>query len=90
MCDRYWDMADANVTCRQLGYPLGARRMTHNTAFGLGSVAGQGYSAYAMSDMRCFGNETSLLDCPYSDPSRYCNSWDAAGVVCNGIVTLPD
>ncbi len=85
VCDNFWDLVDANVTCRQLGYPLGARQATYNSVFGSASYLSQ---AYLMTNTRCSGNETSLLDCPHSTASSYCGQRDAAGVVCNGEIAL--
>merc|ERR1712037_367354 len=42
-----------------------------------------------MDDVRCRGNEASLLDCPHNTKDD-CNSDEGAGVICsNRIVTGP-
>ena len=72
VCDDHWDTADAQVVCRQLGYP------TNN------SVAlkfGQGSGSIYMNNVECIGTETSLFSCDYS---RYfnCSHYEAFGVNC--------
>ena len=52
-----FDLANANVICRQLGYP-GALRVAGYFEFGAGS--GQIW----LTDLHCSGNETSLDECP--------------------------
>ena len=39
-------------------------------------------STFAMDDVSCFGNETSLLDCPHVTVDN-CGSHEAAGVICS-------
>ena len=39
-------------------------------------------SLFAMDDVSCFGNETSLLDCPHVTVDN-CGSHEAAGVICS-------
>ena len=59
---------------RMLGYSSG--RPTTKSHFG--SVP----SLFAMDDVSCFGNETSLLDCPHVTVDN-CGSHEAAGVICS-------
>ena len=39
-------------------------------------------SLFAMDDVSCFGNETSLLNCPHATVDN-CGSHEAAGVICS-------
>ncbi len=66
----------ANVACRQLGFPLGAIRFTRESEFG--SVS----SEFAMDSVYCKGNESSLSDCQYLT-TEDCDSTEGAGVVCD-------
>ena len=59
---------------RMLGYSSG--QPTTKSHFG--SVP----STFAMDDVSCFGNETSLLDCPHATVDN-CGSHEAAGVICS-------
>ena len=68
--DSQWDTKDAEVVCKQLGY-LRAVFTSSTTA--------QFYE-YAMSNLRCHGNESALLDCPHDPNQNY--SCTAATVTC--------
>ena len=74
MCDDYWDTADAEVACRQLGYP------TNNIITG---YFGQGTGSIYLDDVKCVGTEYSLLDCNYTS-DHDCNHSTNAGVRCGG------
>jgi len=58
VCDDQFGMNDANVVCRQLGFPLGASQALSHSVFGPGSPI-------LMDDVQCKGNETSLADCKF-------------------------
>ena len=58
VCDTSWDIRDANVTCRQLGFK-GAEAAPLRSAFGLRS--GRSW----MDQVQCKGNESSLSECPH-------------------------
>ena len=78
ICDDSWDINDAMVACRQLGYRT-AVRATTNAEFGAGS--GQIW----LDDVGCSGSETSLDQC-YSNGwgDHNCHHYEDAGVVCLG------
>ena len=59
---------------RMLGYSSG--QPTTKSHFGLVP------STFAMDDVSCLGNETSLLDCPHAIVDN-CGSHEAAGVICS-------
>ena len=75
MCDDSWDAADAQVVCRQLGYPT-SNVIAFNSAY-----FGQGTGPIHMDDVSCVGTESSLLDCNYT---RYhdCHNFTGAGIRC--------
>ncbi|XP_041454015.1 egg peptide speract receptor-like [Lytechinus variegatus] len=77
VCDWWWHMRNANVTCRQLGFP-GARNFYRRAYFGAH------VTTFWVYKMNCMGNETRLENCyhrPYGRP-WLCNSQWAAGVEC--------
>ncbi|KAJ8027049.1 Deleted in malignant brain tumors 1 protein [Holothuria leucospilota] len=78
VCDEEWDMKDATVACRQLGFP--AAIFTYSLAH-----FGEGFGRIWMSDVQCKGTELSLLECKherYQKPS--CNHTGDVGVLCGG------
>jgi len=79
VCDRNWDLADATVVCRQLGYPR-AVEAPRSDIFG----AGSGPSWY--SSVRCAGTEGNLTECHNFDSTSgsACPHSRDAGVVCSG------
>ena len=78
LCDYNWDIADAVVVCRQLGYPR-AVEAPINAAFG----AGSGPSWY--SNVYCTGTESNLTECRKSNRNfgNACSHSQDAGVVCS-------
>ncbi|XP_038069843.1 deleted in malignant brain tumors 1 protein-like [Patiria miniata] len=74
VCDDGWDLDDARVVCRQLGYS--------NAVQAVGSAHfGQGSGDIFFDDVACRGSETSLLDCVRSTEND-CGHFDDAGVIC--------
>ena len=74
-----WDLNDANVVCRQLGFER-ALKAINFAAFG------EGTGNIWMRNVRCTGSESSLRDCAhnmYSCGTRECGHNRDAGVVCN-------
>lgn len=56
VCDDTWDMKDANVACRQLGYS-GATAAPTSATYGAGS------GPILRDHVNCIGTEASLLSC---------------------------
>ncbi|XP_035676051.1 deleted in malignant brain tumors 1 protein-like [Branchiostoma floridae] len=76
VCDDDFDMNDANVICRQLGYGSAAEARSQ-AAFGAGS--GQIW----LNNLACVGSETSIGDCSHNGwGSHNCGHGEDAGVVC--------
>ncbi len=76
VCDDSWDIAEAEVVCRQLGYGY-AILAIQGAAFGEGSVW------HWQRDWYCNGNEFSLDDCSGSSTTNCYYSEDAS-VICSG------
>ena len=78
ICDDDWELQDANVVCRQLGYD-GALSAPSLAAFG------QGTGQIWMDDVQCVGNETSISLCTHSGWGAHnCGHHEDASVVCQG------
>ncbi|KAK3586880.1 hypothetical protein CHS0354_017672 [Potamilus streckersoni] len=81
VCHDNWDLRDANVVCRQMGYP-GANKAVKNSQFG------RGRRQVWMSGVHCRGNEFTLSRCYFRGWGRYhqndCDGrWVSAGAICN-------
>ena len=76
VCGSSWDLLDAIVVCRQLGY---------NTALSASVGAfGEGSGPIWFSRVYCRGNESNLTQCTSSLASD-CNHFQAPGVICSGV-----
>ncbi|XP_015272483.1 PREDICTED: galectin-3-binding protein [Gekko japonicus] len=84
ICDDNWDMADADVVCRSLGF-TGATEVKTSAAFGEGS------GPILLDDVNCLGTETSLTQCSSGGWfNNNCGHGEDAGVVCiNRIIYNP-
>ncbi len=77
VCDDGWNITDASVVCRQLGY-TGATSALSFAYFGEGS------GPIHYDDVACNGNETRLADCSHRGiGSHNCVHYEDAGVVCS-------
>ena len=76
VCDRFWDLQDAGVVCRLLGYD-GAVAESSDASFGQGT--GQIWLSY----VGCVGNEKSISECNHNGWGvQNCGHSDDAGVHC--------
>ena len=77
VCDDYWDIKDANVVCRQLGFSR-ASSAPHSARYG------QGSGRIWMDDVKCRGDEASLLHCTHRGwgQSSGCSHSEDASVIC--------
>jgi len=75
VCDNAWDDNEALVVCRIFGYNRAVART--NSHFG-GVEEG---TEFAISDLRCKGDELHLLHCPHT-ALRSCGIAEVAGVTC--------
>ena len=78
VCDDSWQINDASVACRQLGFPYGASSAI--TEAGFGSGIGQIW----LNDLYCGVSETSLFSCNKGRPigSHNCSHNEDAGTIC--------
>ncbi|XP_072039098.1 scavenger receptor cysteine-rich domain-containing protein DMBT1-like [Amphiura filiformis] len=78
VCDDEWDILDAEVVCRELGYG-------HAVAAINAPAFGPGRGNVLMDDIDCDGNEAELIHCrqkPWGQND--CNHHEDAGVRCQG------
>ncbi|KAI8514478.1 scavenger receptor [Branchiostoma belcheri] len=76
VCHNQFDMKDADVVCRMLGYPNATQ--VQNDAYFV-----QGTGPIYMDDLRCDGNESSIFNCSYAGWTiQDCDHGQDAGVVC--------
>merc|ERR1712106_236569 len=84
VCDDLWDIQDANVVCRELGY-TGADNATSHSFFGRSETPFQISQniriAYTADEVQCNGNESFLSECALKLKSD-CGLAEAAGVMC--------
>ncbi|XP_028407294.1 deleted in malignant brain tumors 1 protein-like [Dendronephthya gigantea] len=80
ICDYGWDINDAKVVCRQLGFPDTVRILQRNL---VPSGSGQIWLAY----VACTGKEQNITSCPNNDwGNSFCSHYEDAGVVCSRTV----
>ena len=78
VCDDDWNLQDATVVCRQLGY--------FNASAALGSARfGAGSSPILFSELACIGNESIITECHHLLTGVHnCTHSEDVGVVCEG------
>ncbi|XP_030840216.1 neurotrypsin isoform X2 [Strongylocentrotus purpuratus] len=80
VCDDLWGLQDANVVCRQLGFP-GASEYT-----AMAWPFGEGSGQINLDNVACVGDETSIMDCPQNEIGNHnCGHRSDAGVVCHEV-----
>ena len=75
VCDDFWDIREAEVVCRQLGYGYAILAIQ-------GAAFGEGSGGQWETEWSCSGNEFSLNDC--SSSSAFCSHSEDASVICSG------
>ncbi|XP_078382661.1 scavenger receptor cysteine-rich domain-containing protein DMBT1-like [Oculina patagonica] len=83
VCDDSWDINDANVVCRHLGFPKALQAFSSATH-------GQGTGPIWLDNLACSGSEPHLYDCRnrgwmYGWGSHNCGHSEDAGVECSVI-----
>ena len=77
VCDDFWDIIDAQVVCRELGYSraLGAPRR---------AFFGEGNGHIWLDDVHCDGSEQSIRMCPHRGwNNENCRHTEDASVICS-------
>ena len=76
ICDDSWDLNDASVVCRELGFGRAVQALS-SAAFG------HGRGSITMDDVDCLGNEKTVFECQHNGLRIY-NCWheEDAGVQC--------
>ena len=79
ICDHDWELADAKVACRMLGFS-GALRAVTNAFYGRGN------GTVWLDNVECTGTETDLVNCRHNSfgsvASNCLDHHNDAGVVC--------
>ncbi|XP_062561453.1 lysyl oxidase homolog 2B [Armigeres subalbatus] len=76
VCDDEWDSSEAEVVCRQLGFP-GHIKATHSGHFG------KAKRKFWMDNMFCGGKEAELAHCHFDGWGHSdCEASESAGVIC--------
>ncbi|XP_072166897.1 CD5 antigen-like [Diadema setosum] len=77
VCGDSWDLEDAHVVCRQLGFPEALATIPR-------VFFGEGNSSQTIVTVSCSGYESGLLECSYSENTDIrCGHYEDAGVVCS-------
>ena len=77
VCHDRWNNLDAQVACRQLGYPTDGAIAYSGTRFGPGT------GVILLDNLLCNGTEDSLIRCPNNGLGvENCNHFEDAGVYC--------
>lgn len=82
VCDRTWDLNDAEVVCKQLG--CGIARLAPR-----GAHFGRGTGSIWLDNVECKGTENAISECRASTQGvNSCNHGQDAGVICAGNLLL--
>ena len=83
ICDDLWDIDDAAVVCRQLGFPAAESVFSATDRFPTGN------GEIFLDNLECSGAEIRLIDCPHLGwGNNNCGHAEDAAVICL-TTTLP-
>ena len=80
VCDVGWDLNDARVVCRQLGFADARQAEFNGTSLTSESVE----LSILLSHVSCNGTENHLFDCLFEVSDEGCTHSNDAGVICGG------
>ena len=84
VCSQGFTLNSANVACRRLGFP-GAVSVVSRLMY-INSLSST--TPLWLSEIRCFGNETGLEQCPhlgFGNRDNVCEQYNDVGVLCIGM-----
>lgn len=73
VCNRNFDIHDADVACREMGFKGGCEKINRVSRSSASRLFPEGVP-YLMDNVNCYGNETSLKDCDFNGWGRVDNS----------------
>lgn len=80
VCDDHWDINDANVVCRQLGFPPATQAFSS-------AHHGEGSGQIWIDDLKCLGNELHIDDCSHRGWGNHnCGHSEDASVKCSSTI----
>ena len=83
VCDDSFDINDAHVVCKMLGFPSAKKALASGTADNVYGTAPSG-DDFVLDDLGCTGSETSIFDCQHhGEWNEDCSASEIAGVECN-------
>ena len=83
LCDHAFDLNDANVICRMLGFPSAIAALGSSIADDLYGTAPSGDN-FVLSLLGCDGSEFSIFNCPHpGEWNADCKANEIAGVQCS-------
>ena len=79
VCENGWDIEDATVVCRQLGFPYGSIQSQNTAEFG------QGTGMIWLDNVTCSELESRLDECSHNEWGNHnCSHNEDVGVICLG------
>ena len=81
ICQKDFDIDDAHVICRMVGFPSATAALANGTAAALYGTLKK--KKFVLSRLGCTGHENSIFDCPHKGEwNENCDATEIAGVIC--------